>query len=497
MSAVFPKVLPSAWRAQVEKELAGKPFEKTLVHQTLEGLPVAPLYMEAPPVPRVLGGGAPFRVCMRHGPDATEAEILEDLDGGADALWASEGLPETAAKALLSRPPPHVLVLLDRAEHACSLGGAAASLVSTLAFHDQGADACDEIALALATTVARLPLGERPLVVRVGVGRDTFVELCKLRALRIGLRKVLAASGEAAAPLSIHAVASSRTMAARDPWVNMLRVTTETFAAVIGGADLVTPLPFDDALSSRSAQARRVARNTGHVLREESGLGRVVDAGAGSYYLDTLTNLLARDGWERFRAIQREGGVDAAIASGAVADRIALTARTRHDAIARRRVPVLGVSEFANLDEALPSPPRGDASATRDAAPFETLRAKLEGKPRDVLLVAVGAPAGSRPRVAYARALFATVGVKAKEASAAEALGAVPDVVCLCGSDEGYAEHAVSLATELREAGTRRIALAGRPGALEAPLREAGVSAFVFLGCNVIATLATLLEVPS
>jgi methylmalonyl-CoA mutase len=490
----FAPVTLAAWRAQVEKELAGKPFDKALVHQTLEGIAIAPLYTEAPHLPRVLGDGAPFRICVRHGPDATEAAVLDDLEGGADAIW----LPRAAAGALPAGRSAHAIAVIDEAgERECVVGETASWLVSALPFHAQGADACDEIALALSAAVERLTAGPRPLLVRVGAGRDTFVELSKLRALRLTHRKMLAAWGAPSTALTIHAVASPRTIAARDPWVNMLRVTTQLFAAVLGGADLVTPLPFDDALSPLSALGRRLARNTGHVLREESALGRVVDPGAGSYYLDSLTDSIAREAWTRFRAIEGVGGLAKALATGFVEERIHATRRTRRDAIARRKLPVLGVSEFANLDEVLPGRPRDDeAAALRDDAAFEALRERadaLPGEATEVLLATLGPFAESRARVGFATTFFAAGGLRARELGADEPArrGAI---ACLCGSDERYAAEAAARARVLRDEGCRHVLLAGRPGALEGELREAGVDGFLFLGGDVVATLAPLLE---
>lgn len=494
----FPKVTPETWRAHVERELAGKAFDKALVHQTIEGIAIAPLYTEAPALPRVLGAGAPFRVCMRHGSDTTEALLLEDLDGGADALW----LTRAAAKKLPAKRSPHLLVVIDDDEDdaTCAIDDATVGLVSTLDVHARGADACDEIAIALSTAVARLGERRRPLLVRVAVGRDTFVELCKLRALRLDLRKLLSAAGEASLPLTIHAVASARTVAARDPWVNMLRVTTESFAAVLGGADLVTPLPFDEALSSPSAIGRRVARNTGHVLREESGLGRVVDPGAGSYYLDAQTDAMARDAWERFRAIERVGGIAKAISNGFIEERLASSRRARHDAIAKRKMPVLGLSEFANLDETLPSAPRvEDASELRDGGAFERLRARAEALPKErteVLLATLGPLAESRARVGFARTFFAAGGLRVRELHEGERAPAGA-LACLCGSDERYAEGAARRARALREDGCRHVLLAGRPGALEAELSGAGVDGYLYVGCDLVATLSPLLEVAS
>jgi methylmalonyl-CoA mutase len=488
----FPRVSPSKWRAQVEEELAGKPFEKALVHQTLEGIPISPLYTEAPTVPRVLGDGAPFRICMRHDAQATRAALMEDLDGGADALW----LPREARAALPERLPPHALVLVDENAE-CFVGDDRAALVSTLEFHERGVDACDEVALALSTIVMTLWSGSRSLLVRVAVGRDTFIELCKLRALRLCIRKVLAACGERRQrQLHIHAVASSRTIAARDPWVNILRVTTQVFAAVLGGADFVTPLPFDEALSSPSAFGRRVARNTGHVLREESGLGRVIDPGAGSYYLDALTDSLAREAWSRFRTIEREGGLLKVLGNGHLEARIAASRGARRGQIASRKLPVLGVSEFPNLAEVLPSRPRPvTAGSTGDGAAFEALRARADALPvgaTEVVLATLGPRTESRARVGFATTFFATGGLRARELREGER--APPgSIACLCGSDERYAEEAEARAGTLRAEGCRRVLLAGRPGAFEAGLRAAGVDGFLFAGCDAIAVLEPLL----
>jgi methylmalonyl-CoA mutase len=254
---------------------------------------------------------------------------------------------------------------------------ATTATVSTLPYHDAGADAADELAIALSTGAlylgALLDAGLSPeraashLALRISSGRDTFLELCKLRALRLCWRKLVAAvtavgaSGSPGAPRAlVHAVCSARTLTLRDPWVNMLRVTTQIFAAVLGGADLVTPASFDQASGPPSPLGRRVARNTGLVLREESFLGRVHDPAGGSYYLESLTDALAREAWRRFQAIEREGGVARALESGSLAARLEAAWGQRLKRLARRETAVVGVSEFANLGETLPRPLSGE-----------------------------------------------------------------------------------------------------------------------------------------
>jgi methylmalonyl-CoA mutase len=538
------------WRAQVDKELGGASFDKTLVQKTPEGLLIAPLYTELPsrgPVTFDRTGGA-FRICMRHDVDSDDVDA--DLGGGADALWLGEDaslarvdlartfvvLDDDSAVAGLERlarrgaDAPFALGCdpygafaegradalasalkeLAAASHVAAekFPRATTAVASSLPYHDAGADDADEIAIVLATGVAYLgalldagvPLevAARQIALRTAVGRDTFAEACKLRALRATWEKVLTAAGPVTAPRTlVHAVCSSRTLTQRDPWVNMLRVTTQVFAAVVGGADLVTPAAFDQAFGTPSALGRRVARNTGLVLRDESHLGRVVDPAAGSYYFETLTDALAREAWKRFQAMERDGGIETALVSGRLRKRLEAAWKERLDLVVKRKAPILGVSEFANLNETLPRPaslgtPRdGGLPVHRDAEPFERLRLRADAvrPPPEALLVTLGPLAESRPRVGFASGFFGAGGIRVRETTTDEAA----KLACLCGSDERYTSEAVERVASLKRAGCKLVLVAGRPGALEAQLREAGVDGFVFVGCDAAALLSDLL----
>ncbi len=525
-----------AWKA-----LLDVPIEKLVAH-TPEGIAVQPLYV-AGPAPALRPGTGTFGVCMRS--DA--AHVAEDLDGGADAVWVDT--MDVEAMRIATRRGAHVVTEWNwtakptgsdgptadpdadepAAMHlwngldplAGAMGGAieprivdakflrvlvpiadtlanplARSVrVSSLPHHEAGADAADELALMMSTMVAYLRAltsdarfdNERAaaqLWFQIAVGRDTFGELCKLRALRVMCAKVFAAAGIAAAPPPVHAVCSTRTQARRDPWVNMLRVSTEVFAAALAGADLVTPLPFDG-----SAHARRVARNTALVLREESHLGRVIDPAGGAYYIETRTDELARLAWARFTQLERDGGIVRAIASGSLRARLDAAWATRAAAIAKRKEPVLGVSEFANPGE--PATPAQPIAGHRDAEAFEALRDRVT--PRSVVLVTLGPPSEHRARAGFASALFAVAGLAAREVPAGVELGPAPDVACICGSDADYVAHAVELASELHTLGARKIVLAGKPGVLERELRAAGVHAFIFAGGDALAMLGEIL----
>jgi methylmalonyl-CoA mutase len=555
----------TAWRALVDKELAGAPFDK-LVQRTAEGVAIEPLYTERPGDPPPPGAApfvrgataAPFKICMQVAPGGDAAA---EVAGGAEALWcraddrrAIETVLNRGLIAVVDLPPPGDRKLDIESDDSDDAGvdsdeddaprsrsqlwsafdwigmviaghlpaavldagwpvvpvvkdaivqdpGWRCLRITTLPFHDAGADAADELALGLSSLVATLrrlddagvdvSRAARLAWAQVAIGRDTFGELCKLRALRVLWHKVFAAAGAPDARLdAIHAVCSARTLSQRDPWVNMLRVTTQVFAAALGGAQLITPLPFDAALATRSPLGQRVARNTALVLREESQLGRVLDAGGGSYYLETRTDELAREAWSRFTAIERDGGIVELLASDALRARLDAAWARRLAAIARRKEPVLGVSEFANLGEQLPGAPAALPGVHRDAEAFEALRARVEAAPPGVALIQLGPPAEHRARAGFAEALFAVAGLRTLPRD----IGAGLDIACLCGSDERYAAEAASAARALRAAGARRVVLAGRPGAIEAELRAAGVDAFVFVGCDVLSVLEEILS---
>ena len=397
MSATYAE-----WRKLVEGELEGRGKGQWLDEA---------LYVEPVKLDRAFGTQA-IRIVMRDGGP-------EDLDAGADALWDER-----------------------------------ANAVSTLAEHEAGADAPTEIATALLKGV------DNPsAVIRIAVGRETFTELCKLRALRICWQKLLAFKG-LQAPVRIHAVASSLTITQRDPWVNMLRVTTQAFAAMLGGADDFTPMPFD-----ASPLARRVARNTGLILRDESMLTQVLDPAGGSYFFDALTDKIARQAWKLFQTPSLIN--------------IEAQARERADRIAKRKLPILGVSEFANLDEKLPSQP---VSPRGDAAPFEALRLRADKMKPEVLLLDLG----SRPRVGFASGFFAAGGFRTRETTKEEK----ETIVCLCGSDEQYAADAAAIAARLKALGVSRVVLAGKA-------TVTGVDEQIFLGSDAVTTLGKLLDVYS
>jgi methylmalonyl-CoA mutase len=243
--------------------------------------------------------------------------------------------------------------------------GLRAANVSSDPYDGGGASAVQELAYTIATGIEYLrqlvgagssvDAAARQIGFTYAISGDFFVQVAKLRAARALWAKVVTASGgePSAAAMQIHARTSQFTTTQLDPWVNMLRVTAECTAAVLGGAQSVATLPFDSAIGAPDELARRVARNTQVVLREESHLDEVADPAGGSWFVEKLTDQLARAAWQEVRAIEAAGGMINALGSGKLVDAIAEVAEGRHKSIAKRKTPIVGVSEFPNVTEEL------------------------------------------------------------------------------------------------------------------------------------------------
>lgn len=235
--------------------------------------------------------------------------------------------------------------------------------VATDGYHLAGATAIQELAYGLATAVAYLraladrgidpSVASKQIIFRHAMGRDLFMEAAKLRACRQLWSRAAEACGvgEDGRAALIHAIASPRGLTTRDPWVNMLRTTVGGFAATVGGADLIAVQSFDHAMGISDPLARRMARNTQTILREESHLGRVIDPGGGSWYLEWLTSELAQAAWDRFQAIETNGGMASVLLDGTIATQLDRVQADREESFATRREPITGVSSYPNLSE--------------------------------------------------------------------------------------------------------------------------------------------------
>lgn len=243
-------------------------------------------------------------------------------------------------------------------------------------YHEAGASEAQELAAVLATGLSylrgletaghSLDAARRALSFLLVADADEFLTVAKLRALRRLWARVEQACGLEPRPVRLHAETAWRMTTRRDPWVNMLRTTIAAFSAGIGGADAITVLPFTVALGLPDAFARRVARNTQLILLDESNLARVADPAAGAGGFEALTDALCDKAWALFQEIEREGGILESLKGETLQRRIATVRAQREKAVATRKEPITGTSEFPNINETdvtvlFPSPLWGGA----------------------------------------------------------------------------------------------------------------------------------------
>jgi methylmalonyl-CoA mutase len=255
-------------------------------------------------------------------------------------------------------------------------------------WHAAGASEAQELAATLATFVTLLRLledhGIAPdrAAARIGVAlaadSDQFLTIAKFRAMRLLAARALEETGvEVAVPL--HAETAWRMMSRREPRMNVLRTTGAALAAAIGGADSITVLPFDALDGSPSAAARRLARNTQLILAEESQLFRFADPAAGSGAVESLTDSLAGQAWDRFRAIEKAGGMLAEIATGTFRQEVAAMRDARLARVAAGEIEMIGANVFRAPDVA----PVATPAAASDDGPlaFRRLTETVEAAP--------------------------------------------------------------------------------------------------------------------
>ena len=270
----------------------------------------------------------------------------------------------TAARLAESYPRAGLFLASGRPVHeaagseALELGLAAASAVA--------------YAKALARAGLAAPQALRRITLGLCADADYGLTLAKLRAAR-RIWDRIAAAWNCDAPARIEAVSSRRMLTGADPWSNMLRLTAAGLGAALGGADAIILGAFTDALGPPTAFARRQSRTIQLVLMEEAHLGRVFDPLAGSGYVEALTDHMARAGWAALQAIERQGGVVAALRAGWIAQEAAQTLGARRAAIADGRAPILGVTAYPDAAGQAPTTATPDRAALATTGPSARL----------------------------------------------------------------------------------------------------------------------------
>ncbi len=418
------------WRQAAEKALKGKSVDETLRTPTIEGITLEPLYtkemletneasIKSQAAAVENGKRLPGWFVAQETAYESAAEFLsavkDELARGNEMIvytttkniqWEESELKELAALIVkhplffkLGSDDNGILRVFDFVEadqlahvqgviHAEFTVNAPSNvrtvLIDTIPVHGAGGTIIHELGVALSILAETMDTGDfkekaAQVWVRFAVDTQFFQEIAKLRAFRVLWNAFCEAYGEQAPAVPIFTETSVRSYSKLDPYVNLLRAGNSTFSAVLGGTNAHTVHPHD-FLTGPNDKSRRIARNVQLVIKEEAHASHVLDASAGSYFIESLTKEYVEAAWQYFLDIEEAGGYSKVIQSGWLADDMQAKWLERKKQIALRKASLIGVNVYADPQEAVIDGSIDEShleymTAKRLAAPFEKMRA--------------------------------------------------------------------------------------------------------------------------
>ena len=397
--------------------------------------------------------------------------------------------------------------------------------VSAGIFSNAGSTIVEELAFALSAGndyLARLTdagidadTAARKLRFSFSVTSNYFMEIAKFRAARMlwaNIVKEYNPAKNCACKMMIHARTADWNQTVYDPYVNMLRGTTEAMSATIAGVHSLEVTPFDAAFEDPTEFSKRIARNVELLLKNESHFDQVVDPAGGSYYIENLTQSIAAEAWKLFLELEEKGGYTAAYKAGFIKERIAASAAAKDKAIATRRQTLLGANQYPNFTEVADKAITAEAvtrkqaegntlAPYRGAMAFEEMRLHVDrsGRQPKAFMLTCGSLAMARARAQFSCNFFGCAGIrvqdntffKSVEEGAKAALESKAEIVVVCAADDDYAEVAPKVKELL--GGKAILVVAGAP-ACTPELEAQGITNFINVKSNVLETLKFYLK---
>ncbi|MBS4173398.1 methylmalonyl-CoA mutase family protein [Bacillus sp. FJAT-49736] len=401
-------------------------------------------------------------------------------------------------------------------------------LIDVTPYHNGGANAVQELAIALSEAVFYIEHmknhGWNPeqtiqkLVFHFGIGGNFFMEIAKLRAFRAVFTTI-----EKAYDLSdiesvtVSAETSAFTKSVIDPYVNMLRAGNEAFAAILGGVEYLHVTPFDQVFQENDDFSARIARNTQLILKEEAHLNSAVDPAGGSYYVESLTNELIEKAWELFQKIDSIGGIIEVLRTGWLQSEINQVLNARLLDMETRKQSIIGTNVYANPSEKLLFVHSNHVKEAMDITPIYPVRIaqayeKLRERAFDLEkkgiilcagLICLGNLKEHKPRADFVTGVLATAGIKANWSTACKSIEDVKNYIqesnlpyyCFCGTDEMYEQYGSQIGEWMMEQyPSVRVEIAGKltDDKME-NFRNSGISDTIHLQQNMVEKLTSLL----
>lgn len=466
---------------------------------------------------------------------ASSMEILKALENDAKDLRGCIGADPLGVLLETGDLPKNLDELWDDMAESIRWADAKNTPVKTVLIrgsvaHNGGASAVQEVAYTMTAAIETLRAmairgvmtGEfaRRLRFDFSQGANFFMEIAKIRAARIVWSRIAESFGgdENAQKSEIFAKTSSFTKTIFDPYVNMLRNTTEAFSAVIGGVEGLTICNFDEAFKPASEFSRRVSRNAQIMLQKEFNLIEPIDPAGGSWYIEKLTHELALKIWAELQKIEAQGGFLKSAEDGLIQGDIEKTLNERFKKLASRADRAVGTNMYPNMGEHSEiilnnkNKKYGDKvkpiKAHRWTEQFEELRLRTEnykartGDNVKIFLANMGAIPQHKARADFITGFmevaafevlnnngFNNIEECADAAAEAAKNGAL--IAVICSTDAAYPEIVPDLTKLIKEKNKNmRVYLAGEPAPeFKEIYEQAGVDGFISVRSNCLETL--------
>jgi methylmalonyl-CoA mutase N-terminal domain/subunit len=320
-----------------------------------------------------INASASVLLCMYIALAKKQGADLKNISGTIQ----NDILKEYAARGTYIYPPKQSMRIITDIFEYCSKEVPKWNTISISGYHirEAGSNAVQELAFTLADGKAYLKAAiEKGLDINVFAKRlsfffnahnNLFEEVAKFRAARrmwAQITKELGATDPRAQMLRFHTQTGGSTLTAQQPQNNIVRVTIQALAAVMGGTQSLHTNGFDEALALPTEDAARLALRTQQVIAFESGVPLSVDPLGGSFYVEGLTNEVEAKAWEYINRIDEMGGAVAAIEAGYIQKEIAESAYQYQRDIESGDKVIVGVNKF-NIEE----PPFEDLFTVNDS----------------------------------------------------------------------------------------------------------------------------------
>ncbi|WP_108670865.1 acyl-CoA mutase large subunit family protein [Peribacillus acanthi] len=390
--------------------------------------------------------------------------------------------------------------------------------------HNAGGNAVQELAASLSKAITYIEAGVKNgysasdiaenIYFTFSIDNNFFMNVAKLRAARRLWSMIGEAynSTEQAFRMHIHAETSNFTQTLYDPHVNMLRVTNQAFAAVVGGAQSIEIHPYDKATGNTTAFSERIAHNVHLILKHETLLDKVVDPAGGSWYVESLTDELTEKTWALFLKIDSLGGLFNSLKQGFIQDEINRVYTLKKENLATRKESLIGTNVYPNPADVYPNvvlhKPNTDSTTSfepiltrRWAEEFEQIRKKAnEYQIQAASSIKFGCILlnnlkSHKPRLDFVKGFLATGGVLTEESSpiytVEEAIAFVQATgfthYVMCGADDDYKEMAIEVANKFSEVfPKKKLFVAGKQkDELHNQLMVAGVKDYIHMKSHV------------